>query len=271
MPRKFERIAILLVLITAPLWLSVLPSSFTGKIRMTLAGALTPVFSGIQATRQGLQALSWGVLRGVELREENKTLQAELQALRAREETQRQLFAENARLRDLVRFRAKSPWKLIPAEVIGRELGPWSRTLLLDQGNRHGIRRGMAVITPVGLVGRISEVGSRSARVTLITDASFRVTGTLTKQKVSGLVQGVGSGECIMTYLPLDVEVAPKEPVLTTGGKSFCPDGIPVGFAGRVRPEPARLYQSVRIRPAANLSSVEEVLVIAWPHPDSGS
>lgn len=227
-------------------------------------GALKPAYQGLQIARSGIRSFLLGFLRGPFLEEENRALGRELEALRAHEETHRQLSEENTRLRGLSEFRAKVPWRMIPAEVIGRDLSLWSRTLLLDKGARDGVRMGQAIITPVGLVGRINEVGRSSSRGILITDPHFRVAAFTSVNRVSGLVLGTASGECLLTYLPLEVPVPSQESVLTSGGKSFCPDGIPVGAIRAVNEDSSHLYRTARIRPAVDLGSVEEVLVVDW-------
>lgn len=271
MPRKFERAAVLVMLMAAPFCLSALPQEMTGAARMSLAGALEPVLAAFQSVRRGARDLGAGLFRGIALQEENRSLRTRLEALLAHEVTHRELFSENARLRELIAFRARSPWKLVPAEVIGRELGPWSRTLLIDRGTADGVERGMAVITPVGLVGRVSEAGTSVSRVVLITDSHFRVTGMLSERRVSGLVRGAGSGRCVVTYLPPDLEPAEGELVITAGGKSFCPGGVLVGTAGQAEDSGPVLYRTLVLEPAVDLAALKEVLVIRWPHVRSDS
>ena len=229
---------------------------------MALAGWLEPSFQGIRAVRSGAADFFLGLLRGPFLIEENRLLREQLSAAVAHEQTHEDLAMENARLRALMEFRARSPWRLIAAQVIGRELGPWSRTLLLDKGRRDRFREGMAVITPVGLVGRISEVGASTSRVSLLADPHFRVAGTLVSLRVTALVTGTASGECLLTYVPLDAELKEGLAVLTAGGRSFCPQGIPIGTLQKPREDPSRLFLSARIRPAVNCAALEEVLVV---------
>lgn len=261
MPRKLERAALLLLFLAAPLWLpAVQPQG--AALRMTFTGWMEPGLRIVHAAQKGVHQLFTGLFRGVRLAEENRRFKQDLAALLAHEETHRQLFEQNARFRELLEFKAQAPWTLIPAEIIGRELGPWSRTLLLDKGARAGIRSGMAVMTPVGLVGRVSEVGSTTSRVRLINDFHFRVPGTVSKTQVAGLVKGGSPGECVLTYLPPGSEVPPGTLVVTTGGKSFSPKGIPVGTVKKIEPDPSQLYWTATLQPAVNVNALEEVLVV---------
>ena len=210
----------------------------------------------------GLEKVVIGFFRGPFLLEENQRLHQRLAAAQAHEETHRQLFQENARLRNLLDFKSRSAWRVIPAEVIGHELRLWSRTLVLNKGTNQEVYNGMAVITPTGLVGRVSEVGSSTSRVILVTDPHFRVSAALSQSRVSGLVTGNASGDCLLTYLPLDTELKKGEPVLTSGGRSFCPEGIWVGTVLSASPDSSKLFLSARIRPAVNGAAMEEVLLV---------
>ncbi len=262
--QRFERVAVFLLLVASPIWLSALPASLTGSFRMHATGWLEPPLKVIQILHSGVVHFFVGIVRGPVLLEENRLLRSQLETLQAHEETHRQLFEENVRLRAAMEFEAKSSWPLIPAEVIGREMGLWSRTFLIDKGKRDGLRSGMAVITPLGLVGRIVEVGPGLSRAVWLTDPHFRVSAAISSSRVSGLVMGTSSGECLLTYLPLDTTVHPQETVVTSGGRSFCPEGIPIGQIRSVAQDSSQLFQSARIRSSVDLSAVEEVLVVAW-------
>ncbi|MBI3615510.1 MAG: rod shape-determining protein MreC [Candidatus Omnitrophica bacterium] len=229
---------------------------------MNVVEGLKPVFEGFQAGRIGFQRLLFGFLKGPFLLEEDRRLRNQLAAAAAHEETHRQLSQENERLRALIGFRKRSPWVLIPAEVIGHELNLWSRTLLVDKGARDGLKSGMAVITEVGLVGRVSEVGPSASRVILTTDSHFRVAATLSPSRISGLATGTSSGECLLTYLPLNAEIKEGEKVLTSGGRSFCPDGVLIGSAGKARIDASNMFLISRIRPAVQAGSLEEILIV---------
>lgn len=263
-PRKFERTAVFVALAASPFLIPALPNGIGASARDTFIGWVRPVFEGVGIAKEGFGFLGGGVLEIFSLAEENKILRARLEALSAHEETHRELYRENARLRKLLEFRAKAGWNVRAAEVIGRELGPWSRGLLLDKGTKQGVRQGMAVITSVGLVGRIAEAGPNSSRVALLTDPHFRVMGRLPETGVSGLVTGGPTGECLITYLPLDEQFKEGQAVLTAGGKSFSPEGIPIGVVRRVWKDSSEMYQTASIMPAVHLGAIDEVLVVSW-------
>lgn len=270
MGRQFERTAVLLVLVASPFWLPAVPSSLGQSFRAAVGDGLAPSFEILRAGRLGVGRLLSAGLEWMSVYEENRILRAQMETFRAHEETHRELYQENRRLRRLLEFQGRAEWRTTSAEVIGREVGPWSRNLLVDKGKREGVREGMAVITPTGLVGRVSDAGLSSSRVVLMTDPHFRVTGTLAKTRISGLVTGGGNGELTFTYLPLDLEIQRGEAVLTAGGRSFCPEGISVGIVRKIEVDRSQLFRSARLEPAVNSGTVEEVLIVSWRPSESG-
>ncbi len=264
MPRKFERYAVLLLLVASPFWLPAVSLSGGSSLRMQLAGWLEPAFHGIQNLKVGLRTLVFGVLQGPFLLEENQVLRHTLESTLAHEETHRQLFQENERLRVLLDFKEKVPWRVIPASVLAKEQTLWSRTFLIDRGTADNIRAGMAVITPTGLVGRVQEVGPSASRVIGLADPHFRCSAVTSLHRCSGLFAGTSSGELLLTYLSKEATLSPGEAVLTSGGRSFSPPGVPIGTILTVSEDPSGLFRSARVRPAVDFGSVEEVLVVAW-------
>lgn len=264
MPRKFERTAILLVLVASPLWLPALPYGLGNSLRNTFLGWVQPVFETVHTVREGFGHLGTGVLEIFSAQEENRILRARLEALLAHEEAYRELLRENARFRNLLGFRSNAHWSVVPAEVIGHELGPWSRGLLLDKGIKDGIKEGMAVITPMGLIGRVSEAGPNSSQVVLLTDPHFRVMGRMVESSISGLVTGGPTGECLITYLPLAETIKEGQRVSTAGGRSFAPGGISIGVVRKVWKDSSEMYQTARLEPVVHLGAIDEVLVVSW-------
>jgi rod shape-determining protein MreC len=264
MPRKYERIAVLVVLLCSPLWLSVLPSQVGTSLRISFRERLAPLYETAESLRVGLRTMALGFANAPFLFEENRFLKFQRDLLMKREEALGRLQQENARLRGLLQFKEESPHRLILAQVIGRDLGLFSRTLLINQGTQKGIRAGMAVVTPIGLVGRVSEAGPRVSRVIGITDPHFRAAALLADSRVSALAMGTASGECVLTYLPKEGELKVPQAVLTSGGNSFAPAGLAIGSIAEVTWDSSGLFRLARIKPAVPWAALEEVLVVSW-------
>lgn len=269
MPRKFERAAVLVALVVSPWCLSVLHPCVTTPVRLGLASLFKPALQMVRDFQNGFSTVVTGVFQGPILLEENRVLRDQVATLLAHEETHHQLAQENSRLKALLEFKAATAWRLAPAEVIGREWGPWVRTVVLNKGRNDRIQVGMAVMTHTGLIGRVSEVGPSISRVMLLTDPHFRVAARVSLSGVMGLGAGSSVGEMTFTYVPLEAQLKPGDKVFTAGGRSFCPEGIPIGAIQSVVVDSSRLFQFGRIRPVVNLSALQEVLIVTWPTSDS--
>lgn len=107
-----------------------------------------------------------------------------------------ELVAENQRLRSLLDFkRSHGQFNVVAGTVISREYGTWSNTLVIDVGSDDGISENMAVVTPKGVVGFISDVYPHSSRVQLMTDPRTSIGAIVQRpeSRVSSVVRGNGN------------------------------------------------------------------------------
>lgn len=196
------------------------------------------------------------------LRVENKVLRDRINILNRKIETYKVIQDENDRLKNFLNFKKTVPYASLPAQVIGRDPSNWSNSLIIDKGLSQGISLNKAVVSTKGLVGRIVELGSRSAKVLLITDTNSRVGVIIQRNRQGGILVGRPDGKCRMVYIALDSDVAPGDRVLTAGLGSIFPKDVLVGEVLTVDKEPGRLYKYAVIKTAEDLSRLEEVLCL---------
>ncbi len=168
---------------------------------------------------------------------------------------------ENARLKKLLEFRQTIPSKTIAARVIGWDPSPWRKTIILDKGRKHGIKKDMAIIVPEGLVGRVIAVGAFASRAILITDPDARVSAIADQSRAQGIVAGTGSEKLKMIYLEPDSGVAVEETVLTSGMGGLYPKGLRVGKISSIGKDMTGLQ--AQIESFVKFSKLEEVLCLA--------
>lgn len=189
-------------------------------------------------------------------------LKYEAQNLRRRLFDLREVEQENKRLKNLLSFKQKSPFRLVASRVIARSPDSWSSSVIIDKGRYNGIRRGMAVINAQGLIGRVIESAEGSSKVLLINDPSQGVSSIVQSSRQEGLVSGSLGSNLIMRYLPIDAQVSVGDIIITSELSRVYPKGLLVGKVISIGKEFSGLSRYAVIRPAANLSSIEEVLVI---------
>ena len=194
-----------------------------------------------------------------QLRRENDTLKLQIAQLQGK-------AAEADRLAALLSFKqAHKDVPMLAARVIGTGAVTGTQTIYVDRGERDGVRKNMGVITPSGIVGKVIESYSNTAQVLLLTDKDSGVGAMLAGSRVQHPVGGTGEALLSMKYVPNDDTVNPGEIVLTSGMDRIFPSNLPVGTIADVKA--GNPYKQIRIKPAASLDRLEEVIVLLSLHP----
>ncbi len=193
---------------------------------------------------------------------ENEKLKNENGLLKNRLNQTVEIGLENSRLKQLLSFKQKAPFRVIGARVIGRSADNWSSSLIIDKGEASGIRRGFVVISHLGLAGRIWETAKYTSKVLLINDPNFGVSAISQRSRQEGLVCGTLGNSLVMKYLPVDSDIAVGDEIITSGLTEMYPKGLAIGKVIKVGKEFSGLSCYAIIKPAVNLSDLEEALVI---------
>jgi len=154
---------------------------------------------------------------------------------------------------------------MVGARVIGASPGTASVTIDIDRGQRDGIKKNMGVITPDGVVGKVVEAYANTAQVLLLTDKDSGVGALLADSRAQHPVGGTGEPLLVMKYVPNDDNVNDGERVVTSGMDRIFPRDLPVGTIVEIKP--GNPFKQIRVRPAANLERLEEVIVLLTLHP----
>jgi rod shape-determining protein MreC len=162
----------------------------------------------------------------------------------------------------LLDLKKRSVFPSIVANIIVRDPTNWAAVVLIDKGSKHGIRQGMPVVTPLGIVGKVAEVGERISKVTLLTDPRFSVAAVIGRTREQGLVSGTLRGLCRIQYLPVSADVKAGDSIVTSKISSFFPPGLTVGQVVKVEESFTSPTLECLVRPAVVLSQIEEVLVV---------
>jgi rod shape-determining protein MreC len=253
------------------------------------SGILAPVEGALRYVLDPLQRVFSRVTVGIgglfqtvgevrELRARTGELQAQVDALTVENVRLREYEAEVQQLRALLNFVSDFPISAsLGAEVISREAcgtfpcgdvvgvepNPYLRYVTINVGSLQGVETGMpAVSGGAGLIGRVAQVGPRTAEVQLLTDTDSAVAALLQTSRVTGLVVGQPDGTLRMEYIPQEQHIDVGDIVLTSGLGGFMPKGLVIGQVTEVLQMDYALFQSAVVRPAIDLSRLELVLVI---------
>jgi rod shape-determining protein MreC len=233
----------------------------TRLIRIWAVGAVSPFERGIVWIENSTGNVwhNYFYLRGV--RAENRQLKEQIEQMRLEQVRLSDDAAQARRLQTLLAFKEQYIAKTVAAQVIGSSGSDLSRVIYIDKGENSGIKRDMAVITSDGVVGKVLLVYPNEAQVLLISDQSSGVGAILEKSRLQGVIRGTASGEVNLERVMSDEQVQPGEAVLTSGGDRIFPKGLAVGTVSKVG-SGKDLFLNIKVRPAADLSKLEEVLVL---------
>jgi len=247
-----------------------LPDELATRVKLALSTLYLPLLGLAGATQQAGNHVAEALLSRRELLRQLETLRRENDRLRIEALQAAEWARENERLRRQLGWQQTSPWRdrLRLARVTLQDPTPWWRTLQVDLGSRHGVRPGLPVLVPEGLVGRTQEVGPFHTRVALLGDPNCRVSARILNPAGDvGIVQPsdpLQPGWVVLSYLPRTAQVLPGQPVVTSGLGGVFPAGIPVGSVVDVHPVENGLYLEARVRLAAPIHALQEVWIL-WP------
>ena len=226
------------------------------RVRVTLADASAPVLEVIERPVSTVASGVRHVEGMLDVYGENERLRLENARLLQWQEVARRLEAENTELRRLTKLKPEAAAHLITAQVIANSGGAFARNVLVNVGNSDGVARGQAATTGEGLVGRVSEVGDRAARVLLLTDLNSHIPVMFESSRERAVMAGDNSDQPRLLYLPANVVAKVGDRIVTAGSGGVFPPGLPVGVVASVE------GAIVRIEPYAELARLDYVQVV---------
>jgi rod shape-determining protein MreC len=202
--------------------------------------AMVPVTAGVNIVRD-FQSYN-------QLYEQNQELRRELRKMSAWKEAALQLRQENARLRDLNNVQLDPRLTYITGVVLADSGSPFRQSVLINVGSRDGIVDGWATMDGIGLVGRVSGVGSNTSRVILLTDTTSRIPAEIQPSGQRVIVAGDNSAAPPIDFLENPDLVRPGDRIVTTGDGEVFPPGLLIGQVaqdpgGRLRARLAADYE----------------------------
>lgn len=244
-----------------------LKSDPVGPVLMWL---FRPLQLGVQLTTEWVQELheSYGTLAA--FKAENDRLRKRIQTLEIERNQWLEAEATNRRLQQLLEFRSHLPIGSVTASIIANSASTWFQSCLLDKGSDDRVRKGMAVVTPLGVVGQVVSVTARSAKVLLITDANSGVDVLVQRTRARGIVSGSLENGPVLKYVKRSEDIQVGDRLITSGLDGIFPKGMMVGTVIKARKQNLGLFQYIELMPAVTSARAEEVMVVS-ADPGQGS
>jgi len=221
-----------------------------------------PLQMAVQQATGWVQELNDSYLTIAAYKADNERLRKRIQSLEIERNQWLEAEATNRRLQQLLDFRSHLPAGSVTASVIANSASTWFQSCLLDKGSDDRVRKGMAVVTPLGVVGQVVSVTPKSAKVLLITDPNSGVDVLVQRTRARGIVSGSLENGPILKYVKRSEDIQVGDRLITSGLDGIFPKGVMVGTIIKVRKQNLGLFQYIEVLPAVSSTRVEEVMVV---------
>jgi rod shape-determining protein MreC len=221
-----------------------------------------PLQIGVQLSTEWIQELQESYATLGAFKAENERLRKRIQTLEVERNKWLEAEATNRRLQQLLQFRSHLPVGTVTASIIANSASTWFQSCLLDKGSADRVRKGMAVVTPLGVVGQVVSVTARSAKVLLLTDPNSGVDVLVQRTRARGIVSGSLENGTILKYVKRSEDIQVGDRLITSGLDGIFPKGVMVGTVIKVRKQNLGLFQYVEVMPAVTSARAEEVMVV---------
>ena len=151
---------------------------------------------------------------------------------------------------------------IITARVIGRDPTQWSKMVFIDKGTDHQVKENLVVMTDAGIIGHVIHVSAKVSKVLLITDSRSAVDSLFQETRESGVTVGTGQDVCEMKFVPIGANVNIGDKVVSSGRGGIFSKGLVIGVVKNIIKNNQDLFQNITVAPSANLSKLEEVVVV---------
>ncbi len=236
----------------------------TTAVENILHTALYPFQTAAGWMANRMRTTTEAVQELVRMRAENARLRTEVDELRHVQTLNEVMVLENRDLRAELGLRQQAGYHLLAAEVIVRQSSNWFQSVVINRGQRDGVRSKMAVINSRGMVGYIEKVTYTTATVRLLGDRDFQVPVRTDKSGEFGVLKGRGNDEDPVVEFPYnrDAQVEPGHVIVTSGLGTTIPGDLYIGTVTSVYMQDNNLVRSGTVKPGVDLNHLSFVQVV---------
>jgi len=260
---RYRSITVLLLVIFAQLILVAVGAKTKQDVRLIRVWSITAV-SPVARFLEGARGGGIGFLRRYvmlhDAENENRRLRDENGKLKLDNIFLKNELSRADRAKALELFQTKTASKAVAATIIMMGAGSNSKEVFVDRGTTAGIMRGMAVVTPDGIVGIVRAAYPTASEVLLITDPDFAAGVISQKTQARGTLKGEGTTICRVDYVPTEDKVEVGDWLFTSGDDRVFPSGFPVGIVKSVRA--SQPFQEITVEPVGLKRGLEDVLIL---------
>ena len=251
-----------LLLVFSVLSLSLKRSPALRKVQEVVVSMTAPGLAGLEYVGRSAKQLWQGYFYLVGVRRENAVLQRQLEEYKQREVRFQEAQQALTRLEVLLDLKRQVALPVIGARVIAYDPTLWSRSAIINQGKAQGVKEGLPVLAPQGIVGRIVVVYPEYSKVMLIVDRKSGADAMVQRTRIRGMLKGKGGNRCSLEFVPKSADVKVGDLVLASGLVGLYPKGLVFGKVTAANKKNPGVFQEIEVTPNVDLSTLEEVLVV---------
>ncbi|HZK13609.1 MAG TPA: rod shape-determining protein MreC [Desulfobaccales bacterium] len=261
-----------LLLVFTVLSLSLKSSPALRKVQGLVVSMTAPGLEGLEYVGRSAKQLWFGYFYLIGVRRQNAELQRQLEEYKQREVNFQEAEQALTRLETLLDLKRQVALPVIGARVIAYDPTLWSRSAIINQGKAQGVKEGLPVLAPQGIVGRIVGIYPEYAKVMLIVDRKSSADAMVQRTRIRGMLKGKGGNRCSLEFVPKSADVQVGDLVLASGLVGLYPKGLVFGKVTAANKKNPGVFQEIEVSPNVDLSTLEEVLVVkvatlAFPEP----
>ncbi len=221
-----------------------------------------PVQGALAAPVDAVAAVWQGYVDLLDVRADNERLASRVAELEEENLQYREALVTSGRLSRIVQMREDFESPMLPSRVVGLDVSPWFRAVLVDRGERHNIHPGNPVITHDGVVGLVTATSSSAAKTMLLLDRQSAVDGVVQRSRVRGVVRGQGTDHLGFEFVVREADVRRGDVIISSGLDGVYPKGLRIGEVEEVRDAGGRLLQTAIVKPSVDFGRLEQVFVM---------
>ncbi len=193
---------------------------------------------------------------------ENRHLQRRIAEIESENLQFREALVSSGHLSRVASMRDEIEIPMLPAEVVGLDVAPWFRSVLIDRGEEHGVRPGYPVIMNEGVVGVVTATSAHASKTMLLLDRQSSVDALVQRSRARGVVRGIGRDRLEFEFVVRDSDVATGDEIVTSGFGGVYPKGLRIGRVVELRDARGRLTKIAVVEPSVDLGQLEQVFVM---------
>lgn len=252
---------ITLLLVVGLLLLAAMLGGKFGPLHQLTLDFIGPLQSVVTRTAAGVVNVKNDYVALLDVREENKKLQAQIDRYLNELGEYREGYSTYRHLQELLAMKEKLTFKPIAARVVGKEPSYWYQTIVVDRGRNDDILEGMIALAPGGVVGQVLHTAENYSKILLANAPSSAIDAMVQKSRTRGILKGAGEKGYVLQYVLKTADVEVGDHIVTAGIGGIFPAGIPLGRISKIEKKQRGMFQEIEVEPSIDFQKLEYVLL----------